>query len=248
MSSQLTTRPVPYQHAGVQLEGYLAHPAAQSESGRSPAVLVVPEWWGLNDYVRRRAEQLAQLGYVAFVADMYGRGVVTTDAQKATELSTPFHGSPLLAGRTRAGLDQLLATGLADPARVAAIGYCFGGAAIQALAYTGAPLAGIASFHGELIPVPADASAKTTAKILICQGAIDPFVPKKDRDAFAESMDAGKFDYQFISYAGAIHAFTNPGADDLARANGLVGNIGYSPSADRRSWAHMRVFFKDIGL
>jgi dienelactone hydrolase len=246
MKAKLVNRPIPYQDAGVQLEGYLAYDDAKTSGGKLPGVLVVHEWWGLNDYTKHRADQLAELGYVAFALDMYGKDVITTDARKATALSTPFYGSPLMATRARAGLDQLLATGLVDPARVAAIGYCFGGSAVQALAYTGAPLAGIVSFHGGLIPVPADAAAKTKAKILVCQGAIDPFVPKKDRDAFVQAMDDGKFDYQFISYAGAVHAFTNPGVDELARANGLGTAIAYNAAADRRSWAQMRVFFDEI--
>jgi dienelactone hydrolase len=246
MPSRLITRSVTYQHAGVQLEGYLAHPRSRTARSKSPAVLVVPEWWGVNDYVRSRADQLAELGYVALVADMYGRGVVTTDAGLATKYSTPFHGSPMLAERAQAGLKQLLATGLADPARTAAIGYCFGGSAVQALAYTGARLAGIVSFHGELIPAPPGAAAKTRARILICQGAMDPFVPKADRDAFVAAMDEGKFDYEFISYAGAVHAFTNPGANKLAKLNGLQGKIGYSPSADQRSWALMQLFFHEV--
>jgi dienelactone hydrolase len=246
MQAKLVTRSVAYAHDGVQLEGYLAYDDSKTARGRLPGVLVVHEWWGLNDYTKRRADQLAGLGCVAFALDMFGKGVVTTDAKKAGELSSRFYGSPLMAARARAGLDQLLATGLVDPARVAAIGYCFGGSTVQALAYTGAPLAGIVSFHGGLIPVPADAAARTVAKILICQGAVDPFVPKQDRDAFVKSMDEGKFDYQFISYAGAVHAFTNPGADELARANGLGAAIAYNADADRRSWAHMRAFFDEI--
>ncbi|MBS0663754.1 MAG: dienelactone hydrolase family protein, partial [Verrucomicrobia bacterium] len=129
--------------------------------------------------------------------------------------------------------------------RVAAIGCCFGGSTAQAVAYSGAPLAGIVSFHGGLIPVPADAAAKTKAKILICHGAIDPFVSRADLDAFLQAMNDGRFDYQFISYAGAIHAFTNPQADEVSAKAGLKG-IGYNAAADRRSWAHMKVFFKEI--
>src|SRR5476649_1615045 len=132
---------------------------------------------------------------------MYGGGVATTEAKKAGELAGQFYGKPLMAERARAGLDQLLKTGLADASRVAAIGYCFGGSVVQALAYTGAPLAGIVSFHGGLIPVPADAAAKTKAKILICHGAIDHTISKEALDGFLKSMDEGKFDYQFISYA-----------------------------------------------
>jgi len=123
-------------------------------------VLVVHEWWGLNEYAKHRAVQLAQLGYVAFAVDMYGQGVSTTDAKVAGALSGQFHGKPLMAERARAGLDQLLATGLVNPGKVAAIGYCFGGSTVQALAYSGAPLAGIVSFHGGLIPAPE--GARTT--------------------------------------------------------------------------------------
>ncbi|HVW21412.1 MAG TPA: dienelactone hydrolase family protein [Opitutaceae bacterium] len=245
-SAKLVTRSVDYSDQGVQLQGYLAYDDARAANGKVPGVLVVPEWWGVNDYVRGRAEKLAALGYVAFVVDMYGKGVITTDAKKASELAGKFYGSPLMASRARAGLDQILATGLVDPARVAAIGYCFGGSTVQALAYTGAPLAGIVSFHGGLIPVPSGAAAKTKARFLVCQGAADPFVPQKDRDAFLQAMDAGKFDYQYILYSGAVHAFSNPEADKLAAANGLQGKIGYSASADRSSWAQMQVFFGEI--
>lgn len=245
-SAKILTKAVAYSDNGVALEGYLAYDDARTAQGRRPGVLVVPEWWGLNDYVKGRARQLAALGYVAFALDMYGKGVVTEDAGRAQELSSQFYGKPIMATRARAGLDQLLASGLVDSAKVAAIGYCFGGSAVQALAYAGAPLAGIVSFHGGLIPVPADAAGRTKAKILICQGAADPMVPKDDRDTFLQSMDQGGFDYEYIVYAGALHAFTNPDADKFAARNGLQGKIGYSPSADRRSWADMRVFFDEI--
>jgi len=244
-SAKIVTRPVAYEHAGVKLEGYLAYDDSRTAQGKQPGVLVVPEWWGLNDYTRGRAEQLAGLGYVAFALDMYGAGVNTLDPKKAGELAGQFYGKPLMAERARARLDQLLSTGLVDPARVAAIGYCFGGSTVQALAYTGAPLAGIVSFHGGLIPVPADAAAKTKAKILMCHGAVDPFVSRAELDAFMKAMNDGGFDYQFISYAGAIHAFTNPAADQVAAKTGLKG-IGYNAAADHRSWQHMRTFFEEI--
>jgi dienelactone hydrolase len=177
---------------------------------------------------------------------MYGRGVVTRDAKRAGELAGPFYGQPLMADRARAGLVQLLQTGRVDPRRVAAIGYCFGGSTVQALAYSGAPLAGIVSFHGGLIPVPAGAASRTLAKILICHGADDPFDEPGAVDAFYKSMREGKFDFQFINYSGAVHAFTNPDADELNRANHLGGAIAYNREADRRSWAHMRLFFDEI--
>jgi dienelactone hydrolase len=247
MSAQakIVTRTVSYEHDGVKLAGYLAYDDAKAAAGKLPGVLVIPEWWGLNEYPKSRAEQLAQLGYVAFAADMYGAGVTTTDPKKAGELAGQFYGKPLMADRAKAGLDQLLATGMVDSARVAAIGYCFGGSTAQALAFSGAPVAGVVSFHGNPVPVPADAAGKTKAKLLICHGAVDPFISKEDLDKFKKALDDGKFDYQLVSYAGAIHAFTNPQADQVARTAGLNG-IGYNAAADRRSWAHMQDFFAEI--
>jgi dienelactone hydrolase len=150
-----------------------------------------------------------------------------------------------MAERARAGLDQLLATKGVDAKRVAAIGYCFGGAVAQSLAWSGAPLAGIVSFHGSPVPPSAEAAARTKAKVLICHGAVDPFVKPEELAALKKALDDGKLDYQLISYAGAIHAFTNPDADRMAKATGLNG-IGYNEAADRRSWAHMKLFFDEI--
>lgn len=245
MSAKMVTKAVAYEHGGTKLEGWLAYDDEKAGPGKpAPGVLVLPEWWGLTEYPKGRAEQLAKLGYVAFAADMYGAGVTTTDPKKANELATPFYGKALMPERARAGLDQLLGTGLVDKDRVAAIGYCFGGAAVQTLAYSGAPLAGIVSFHGALVPASAEAAAKNHAKFLICHGAVDGFVKPEELAAFKQGMDDGKFDYQFISYAGAVHAFTNPGADQIAKATGLP--IAYNKAADKRSWSHMKTFFSEI--
>jgi dienelactone hydrolase len=243
----IVTRTVDYEHAGAKLQGFLAYDDALTAGGKQPGVLVVHEWWGLNDYVRGRAVKLAKLGYVAFALDMYGKGVLATDPKAAGDLAGAFYGKPLMAERAQAGLDQLLATGLVDPARVAAIGYCFGGSTVQALAYAGAPLAGIVSFHGGLIPATPEAAARVRAKILICHGASDPSTNREKLDAYLKSLDDTKLDYQFIQYAGALHAFTNPDADAIALANpGMKGFIGYSPSADHRSWQDMQVFFAEV--
>jgi dienelactone hydrolase len=243
VQAKLVTKAVPYEQGGVKLEGFLAYD--DSFKGQRPGVLVVSEWWGLNDYAKGRAKQLADMGYVAFAADMYGAGVTTTDPKKAGELAGQFYGKPLMAERAQAGLDQLTKTGLVDEKKVAAIGYCFGGAVCQALAYSGAPLAGIVSFHGSLIPATPEAAAKNKAKFLICHGAIDPFVKPEAIDVFKKSLDDGHFDYQFISYAGAVHAFTNPEADALRVSASLPG-IGYNEPAARRSWQHMKLFFDEI--
>jgi dienelactone hydrolase len=244
--ASIVTRDIDYSHAGTRLRGYLAYDDSKTAAGKLPGVLIVHEWWGLNDYVKGRAVQLAKLGYVAFALDMYGAGVVTTDKAKAGELAGQFYHKPIMAERAQAGLDQLLGTGLVDPARVAAIGYCFGGSTVQALAYSGAPLAGIVSFHGGLIPATAETAARTKAKILICHGALDPSEKPDEISAYIKSMNDSKLDYQFNEYAGALHAFTNPDADKMAALNGLQGFIGYSASADHRSWEDMRVFFAEV--
>ena len=246
-SAKIVTKPVAYEQGGVKLEGYLAYDDARvSKERKAPGVLVLPEWWGLTEYPKSRANQLAELGYVAFAADMYGAGVTTRDAKKAAELAKPFYGKALMSDRSKAGLDQLLATGLVDKEHVAAIGYCFGGSAALALGFSGAPLAGVVSFHGSFFPVPEDAAAKTEAKFLICHGAIDPFIEPGELDTFLKSMNDGKFNYQLITYSGALHAFTNFGANELASENGLTGKIGYNAFADRRSWEHMKLFFREV--
>jgi dienelactone hydrolase len=245
LSAAIVSKPVVYEQDGVKLEGWLAYDDAQvSASKKAPGVLVMPEWWGLTSYPKDRAVELAKLGYVAFAVDFYGQGVVTRDKQQASELSGKFYGKPLMVERGQAGLEQLLATGLVDEKRVAAIGYCFGGAAAQLLAYSGAPLAGIVSFHGSLIAASPEAATKNRAKFLVCHGAVDPFVSADELAKFEQSMNEGKFDYQFISYAGAVHAFTNPDADKLGAENQLP--VRYDAAADKRSWAHMKLFFGEI--
>ena len=245
VSAKFAAKSVAYEHDGVKLEGYLAYDEELVSTKKpAPGVLVIPEWWGLTDYPKTRAHQLASLGYVAFVADMYGAGVTTSDPKKAAELAGPFYGSPLMAARANAGLAQMLKSGLVDPARTAAIGYCFGGSTVQALAFSGAPLLGVVSFHGGIVPVPAEAAKNVKAKILMCHGAMDPFIKKEEIDAFTKALDAAKLDYQFISYSGAVHAFTNSDADRIAAATGLP--IAYNAAADARSWAHLQAFFTEI--
>jgi dienelactone hydrolase len=239
--AKVVTQPLVYEHGGVKLEGLLAYDDAVTAP--RPGVLVVHEWWGLNDYVKGRARQLAEMGYVAFALDMYGQGVVTDDAKKAGELAGQFYGdAKLWAARARAGLDQLLATGKVAPGHVASIGFCFGGSTSLVLAYSGAPLTGVVSFHGS--PIPAPEGASHGAKILMLHGAADVFIKPEEITAFEKSLNAGKFDWQWISYAGAVHAFSNPGADALGKANNIP--IFYHETAARRSWEHMQVFFREI--
>lgn len=239
--AKVVTQPIAYEHEGVKLEGLLAYDDASTAP--KPGVLVVHEWWGLNDYVKGRAVQLAEMGYVAFALDMYGAGVVTTEAKKAGELAGQFYNNPKAwSARARAGLDQLLATGKVAPGKVASIGFCFGGSTSLVLAYSGAPVAGVVSFHGT--PVPAWAGAANGAKILMLHGAADPFIKPEEIAGFEQALNAGKFDWQWVSYAGAVHAFSNPGADALGKANGIP--IAYHAVAARRSWEHMGVFFREL--
>ncbi|MBA3963195.1 MAG: dienelactone hydrolase family protein [Chthoniobacterales bacterium] len=246
MEAKLITKSVAYEDRGTKLQGYVAYDDEKTATGKVPGILVVPEWWGVNAYVKNRADQLAQLGYVAFVADMYGDGKSTEDPKQAGEWAGPFEGKPRMAERAQAGLDQLQKILSVDQTKLAAIGFCFGGSTVQALAYTGAPLAGIASFHGGPVPAPASAAGKVKAKFLLMNGAIDKMVPPEKRNELEKSLEAAGIDYQSIDYAGALHAFTNPNADRVAREHGMTGMIAYNEPAARRSWAQMQTFFQEI--
>jgi len=245
-SAEILTKSVEYEHSGTKFKGLLASDTSFSTDAKRPGVLVIPEWWGLNDYAKGRAKELAAMGYVAFAVDMYGGGVTTTDANKAKELAVSLYGSPEMAARAQAGLDEMLKTGLVDANKVAAIGFCFGGSACQALAYTGAPLAGIVSFHGGLVQPSPEALKNVRCKFLILNGAMDPTIKPEAIALYLKALDSAHVDYQFINYAGALHAFTNPEATKITEKNGVSGAVGYNETAARRSWAQMRVFFDEI--
>nr|ART37799.1 F406 [uncultured bacterium] len=238
--ASIKTQLVEYRDGDQLLEGYLAYDAAKA--GRRPAVLIVHDWMGVGPYVQQRAEELARLGYVAFVADIYGKGVrPTSPAQAGAEAGKYKQDRALFRSRLRAGYQAMLEQRQTDPARTAAIGYCFGGTGVLELARSGADLMGVISFHGGLdSPAPADGK-NIRAKVLILHGAEDPFVPAQDIDAFLAEMRAAKVDWQMISYGGAVHAFTNPAAGNDASAG-----AAYNPSADRRSWGAMRQFLDEL--
>ncbi len=246
--STTQTRDVRYSHDGVRLKGYFAlDPAALDRAGgRLPGVVVVPEWWGHNDYARGRAEMFAGLGYAALAIDLYGEGVMAGSVPDAQRLAGPFYAPDPHTGvrsamraRARAGLDTLLAQPEVDAARVAAVGYCMGGTVCLELARAGADLKGVISYHGGLgTPMPKASTVR--AKVLVCHGADDPMVPAKEVAAFEDEMRACGADWQVISYGGAVHAFTNPAAG-TGPAAGLAG-VKYDERADRRSWEATRVF------
>ncbi len=237
--AKIIARPVEYKHGEAVLEGYLAYDDAID--GKRPGVLVVHEWWGLNDYVKKRSEQLAGLGYIAFALDMYGKGVSTRDRKEAARLAGQFRGKPLMRHRAQAGLNVLAGNERVDPNRIAAIGYCFGGTTVLELAYSGADLVGIVSFHGGLtMPKPQDMK-NIKAKVLVLHGAEDPVAPTEKAVAFQESMRRAGVDWQMIYYGGAVHAFTNPGA-----GNDKTSGSAYDEKAAKRSWQHMEMFFDEI--
>ncbi len=230
----------PHDDQGVTLEGYLAYDDAVQ--GRRPGVLVVHQWMGLSENERLRARMLAEQGYVALAVDVYGRGIRPSNVDEAREQAGKYYGDrALFRQRLAAGLARLQEHRLVDPARIAAIGYCFGGGGVLELARAGADLAGVVSFHGSLdTPNPEDARA-IKAKVLVCHGAVDPHVSQEAVAGFIKEMEAAHVDYQLIMYAGAVHAFTQKEAgDDPSRG------AAYQAAADRRSWEHMRGFFAEL--
>jgi dienelactone hydrolase len=240
-TAEIVTRSIEYEHDGVTLEGYLAYD--DSIEGRRPGVLVVHEWWGLNDFAKEQARWLAEMGYVAFSLDMYGKGVLTDDPARARELAAPFYGSDpsLVRSRARAGLEVLRRQDSVDRDRIAAIGFCFGGAVVLQLAYSGAEISGVVGFHGSL-PVPErDEQVNIRAKVLVLHGAEDPHVPEQSIARFMNTMDRLEVDWQMIYYGHAVHSFTNRGADDLN-----MRGVAFDENANRRSRQHMRTFFDEL--
>ncbi len=238
--AKIVTEAVPYRHGEVELEGFLAYD--DSRTGRQPAVLVVHEWWGLNDFAKDKARALAELGYVAFAVDMYGRGKVTSDPNEAMKLASPFRtDTTLTRDRARAALDVVAAMERVDPQRIVAIGFCFGGTVVLQMAYAGYDLVGVVSFHGSL-PVLPEADAKgVKARLLVLHGAADSTVPDERVAAFQAALRKTTIDWRLITYGGAKHAFMNPDADKL----GFEG-VGYDARTARRAWQDMRTFFGEV--
>jgi len=238
-TAQVKSETIDYKHGDVVLQGYLAW--NPSVSGKRPAVMIVHEWKGHGDYVRRRADQLAKLGYLAFAADMYGKGVFAKDHEEAGKLAGAFFTDrKLMRERAKAGLDVLAKHTLCD-GRIAAIGYCFGGTTALEMARAGLDIKGAASFHGNLsTPNPGDAK-NIKGKVIVFHGQDDGFVPKPVVDAFQEEMKAAKVDYQFVGFGGAVHSFTvKEAGDDPSKG------MAYNEKADKRSWAMLEGFLKEI--
>ena len=231
---------IEYKAGDVTFEGVLFYDDADSAPRR--AVMVCHEWWGLNDYSKKWAEQLAQMGYVAFAIDVYGKGVQAKTVDDARRMATALRNDrATLRARINAALGALKARKEVNPAKIAVIGYCFGGTTALELARNGAEVVGVVSFHGGLAtPTPQDAK-NIKAKILVCHGADDPNVPMSEVNAFIDEMKGAKVNYQVNIYGGAVHTFTNPAAGK----DPSTGSA-YNEQADRRSWEEMKSFFAEI--
>jgi dienelactone hydrolase len=236
----LAGQPLVYQDGSTRLAAYVARPA--SVQGKVPGIVIIHQWMGPTDHERRTADKLAGLGYVALAADIFGEGAAPANTKAAAALAGTYKGDrQLYQRRIRAALAALKAQAGVDPDRVAVVGFCFGGTGALEAARAGMPVKGVVSFHGGL-DSPADRPVgPIAAKVLVCHGADDPFVPAKDVAAFQDEMRKAKADYTFIAYGGAVHAFTQKEAgDDPSKG------AAYQEAAARRSWEHMKNFFGEL--
>ena len=239
--SKIVVKETTYSSEGKNFKSYVAYDA--SKKGKLPVVMIVPEWWGVNDYAKYRAKKIAELGYFAMVVDMYGDGKSVETPQEAQELATPFYQNAVLAKQNfDVATAHVKTFKNANSGKIAAIGYCFGGAMVLNMARQNPDLKGVVSFHGNLMtgvkPI------HNNVKILVCNGAADNFVPEKEIEEFKKEMTDNKFDYQFINYPNAVHAFTNPNSTAVGKKFNM--NIAYNKSADVKSWQEMKTFLAKI--
>ncbi len=239
LQAAIQTKIVEYRDGTVTLEGFMAWDDAVSNA---PGVLIVHQWMGRTEYEEGRAKQLAKMGYVAFALDIYGKGVRPNNPQDAGKTAGTYKNDrALYRRRLQLGLDQLRSHATVDKQKMAAIGYCFGGTGVLELARSGADIDGVVSFHGGLDSLAPEDAKKIKAKVLICHGADDPFVPAKDIDAMRKEFADADVDYQMIYYSEAVHSFTQPMA-----GNDNSRGAAYQERADRRSWQAMNGFFGEI--
>ena len=228
-----------YKDGDVTLKGFVA--LDDQSNHKRPGILVMPEAFGLGKQAKDRALRLASLGYAALAGDPYGNGLEVSDLQEAIKHAGAIReDNTKFRQRIRAGLDALTALPQVDADRLAVMGYCMGGSCSLEMARDGAPLRGVVSFHGALETQSPAEPGKVQAKVLVCHGADDPFVPVEHVTAFEEEMTKAGVDWQVISYGGTVHSFTNPEAD------GSIEGICYNKQADERSWQAMQAFFDEI--
>ena len=239
---QIKGEEVTYSSPTTEMKGYMATDV--NTEGKRPGVLVVHEWWGHNDYVRKRADMLAEMGYVAIAVDMYGEGKQAEHPEDAGKFSGQvFENIEEAKARFEAAMKTLKAHPDVDPNQIAAIGYCFGGSVVLSMANAGYDLDAVAAFHAG-VGLPIAPSEDIKAKILVANGADDPFVPEEQVQAYKEAMDAVGADYTYISYPGAVHAYTSPDATALGEKFDLP--LAYNKEADEKSWMEMKELFKSV--
>jgi dienelactone hydrolase len=240
--AEIQTQEIPYTAAdGTEMIGYYAYDDAVE--GKRPGVVVVHEWWGLNDYAKSRARDLAELGYSALAIDMYGEGKNTEHPKDAmTFMKAALADADAAKGRFNAGLDLLKQQPQTDTDKLAAVGYCFGGKVVLDMARQGVPLEGVVSFHGALATETRAAPGNVKARVLVEHGSEDSMVSAEDVAALNAEMVKAGADFQFVNLPGAKHGFTNPGADKF-QDKGV--DVAYNKRADERSWEDMKVFFDE---
>ena len=242
LQAAVVGKEVSYQAGDTVMKGYLAYDDALT--GKRPGILVVHEWWGHNSYARKRAEMLAELGYTAMAVDMYGDGKTADHPDNALKFATAVRqNQDMMQARFNAARHYLNSQETVDPELNAAIGYCFGGSVVLGMARSGADLDGVVSFHGSLDGLPPVAD-KVTAKVLVANGADDPFNSKESIELFKEEMEMAGVDFEFINYPGVKHSFTNPDANVFGEKFGLP--LEYNAEADKASWQKMQQFLDSI--
>lgn len=238
----IIAKEVEYKANGTAMKGYLVYD--DKIEGKRPGVLVVHEWWGLNEYSRKRARMLAELGYTALALDMYGDGKQAHHPEEANKFSSAvMKNQDAAKARFEAAHALLAKQDTVDPKRIAAIGYCFGGTVVLEMARSGAELDGVVSFHGNLGTTTPAKPGAVKAKVLVLTGANDPFVPAEQVERFKKEMDAAGVNYKLVIYPGAKHGFTNPDATEFGKKFKIP--LEYDKAADEASWKEMQVFFDE---
>ncbi len=242
-SAAIREEPVSYKDGDTVMKGFVVYDDATQ--AKRPGIVVVHEWWGITKHVHDSARSLAAMGYTAFIADMYGDGKTADNPKTAGELAGSVSKNPALKqARFNAARDALAKHATVDPKRIGAIGFCFGGSVVLDMARVGADLAGVAAFHAGLGTSTPAAPGKVKAKLLVQNGADDPFIKPDSVEAFKKEMDAAKANYHYINYPGAVHAFTNPEATEAGKKFNLP--LAYNAKADKQSKAEMAKFFAEI--
>jgi dienelactone hydrolase len=240
-NAAIKTETVTYKEGQAELEGYIAYD--DTKTSPMPAVIIVHDWMGPGEYTQMRAKQLAELGYYAFAADIYGKSVRPKNAEEAGKIAGEFRNGDrrLLRARGKAAYDFVKKQKQVQKSKISAMGYCFGGSAVLEMGRAGLPLKGILSFHGGLSnPHPKD-TKNIKSKLLVMHGAIDPYVSAEEVASFKKELDDAKIDYELIMYSGAVHAFTQKHV-----GNNIKSGAAYNESANRRSFESMKDFLTEV--